>query len=200
MRAQVKPSEQVFSCVEQNQNLVVGLEVTQEHPPAIGIQSTHRLVVPNLARAERADAGLFEFDFAHRELGHKVAPCATTFDPDVAEIQVELDLFQSGLSAQEDGDHFSLSIGIGCEVQDLGFGRAFRDGILTVSGDGGDVEPLHHASSGRTVEIHDVVCGSFVSLFPDGSVDQVFAKECLARHLAHLHHPILSEHDDVVNV
>ena len=39
-----------------------------------------------------------------------------------------------------------------------------------------------------------------LSFLPHRRVEQVFAKERLARHFAYLHHPVSPEHDDVVDV
>ena len=200
MRAQVKAGEHIVARLQQDQDLVLCFEVSQESTPSIRVEATDGFVVPDLPGTKGAYACLFQFNFAHRKFGHQVASCSTAFDADVTEINVKLDLFQPCLGPQKHGNHFRLAIGVGREVQQLGLGRPFGDGVFSVAGDACDIEPLHQALARGPIQINGIVRGAFVAALPHCDIQEVLAKEGLGRNLADFHGPVASEHNDVVDV
>ena len=57
--------------------------------------------------------------------------------------------------------------------------------VFFISGNGRHIEALDHCPTSLGVQVHHIISGAFISLFPDGDVDDIFTHKGLIRNPAY---------------
>ena len=162
-----------LTIVENHQNQVFGVELTEVLPVVVVVQTLHIVVEPHLAAAQSRTAMTLQADAFHVEFRQQVTQRAASLDHDVAEALVEVDALQLGVRLQTDLDDFGLAVGVGGEVGDAAAGLTPCEVVLAVAGDAGDIEALDEERSVAAVAVHTIIYGTRVALLEDCHVDNL---------------------------
>ena len=203
MVVQVEVRQVVLTVAEDDQQLFVVEELSQQPSVFVVVQTVHIGVVPHLASTQRRVSVALQSDAVDRFLGQGDASCSTSLDHNVGEVTLEEDARLTradGSSVQRYLNDFRLAIGVSREVHDLRAWLTCRHVILAVAGDSRHIEALDVVRAFLSRAIHHVVDGALVVALVDAKPQHVLAHKELLGHTYHLELSVAVEDDDIVDV
>ena len=160
MVVHIKVGQVEVATLQNHQNLIAAIELTQVVALLVVIQTLHIRIEPYLTSTQGTEAMTLQGDSADIQLGQHVTHTLTTLDGQFREVLVKEYTLQLGVGLQDNLDDLGLSVGVGCEVEHPAARLALSQVILTISGDAGYIKALDIANTVLAVAVHHIVNGT----------------------------------------
>ena len=200
MVTQIETHQAVGPRLHQREDTVFALELAQILAAFLHIEAFYGFIVPNLARPQRGNAGIFQLNAFHGITRQDIAHAAAPLHRQILEIVVENQFLELGLEPQLHAHRFSLPVGIGGKVKHLGIFGSLSEIVILVAGNAAHRKTFGIGHAVFAVAIDHVVNRAFIVALEHAGIHDVFSHKYLFSHLYHLEYTVAAENDDVVDI
>ena len=189
-----------ITVVQNNQDLIIAVELTQLLASPIVIEAQDITVEPDLQAAQRRGASLFQRDLMNVGLCQDIALRATALDGNITEILLEHQQFLACLRLEDHLDRLRLTIRVGAEIEDARTFCSLRQVVLLVTCDTRDGETLDVIITHLTITVNHVVNRTDIVTLEDINIKDIRADKHLLGDPYDLIGSVTIEDDHVVDI